>query len=199
MKRNFLRKQKCKSSRGRSTPINVGAYGARDSEISSQRIREKQGAIKRWVILLVSNDLEFDKRLRMAAVQRGQLVIRVESLKSALRIVHTECAGGVLLDLDFAGKAAWDWAGGLMQDVNCPPVILITGSGEQFDLRMAVLAGSVLGKSADADLILNIVGGILEAPVAEHSITRRKIIGQRTPASEPIPLIPARRFWGINE
>ena len=77
----------------------------RDSEIASECIHKNEGAIKRLVILLVSNDLEFDKRLRMVAVQRGQLVIRVESLKSALRIVHTECAGVILLDLDFAGKS----------------------------------------------------------------------------------------------
>ena len=72
-------------------------------------------------------------------------------------------------------------------------------AGEQFDLRMAVLTGSILGKSADADMILDIIGGILEAPVAEQSMARRNIIRGRSPSCGPVPLIPARRFWGINE
>ena len=109
--------------------MNGLVHDARDQGIPSEGSSKKQGAIKRRVILLVSDDLEFDRRLWMAAVLRGQIVIRVESLESALRIVHTECAGVILMDLDFAGKNAWELAGGLMQDAKCPPIILIIGPG----------------------------------------------------------------------
>jgi DNA-binding response OmpR family regulator len=153
-------------------------------------------------VLSLSDDLEFDKRLRTAALQRGQIVIRVESVESALRIIHTECSGVILLDLDFAGKAAWKLAGGLLAEPKCPPVILLTGQGEQFDLRMAVMAGSVFEKSGDADQVLNIVGELLEASLAEEVrqfIAQRGIIERLKPISEPAPLVPAQRFWGINE
>jgi DNA-binding response OmpR family regulator len=150
----------------------------------------------------VSNDLEFDKSLRHAALQRGQLVIRVESIQAALRIIDAECSGVILLDLDFVGKSAWELAGGLLQDPKCPPVILLTGQGQQYDLRMAVMAGSIFEKAGDADRILNIVSELLESPPLKptrRSIIRHGIFSGFTPSHEPAPLIPARRFWGINE
>jgi FixJ family two-component response regulator len=129
-------------------------------------------------------------------------VIRVESVEAAIRIIHSGCAGVILLDLDFAGKAAWELADALMQVSKCPPVILLTGPGEQFDLRMAVMAGSIFEKSGDAEQVLNIVSDLLEAPLAEQVqqfIVQRGIIRRLTPSREPAPLIPAQRFWGINE
>ena len=171
-------------------------------ETPTKRPPKKRGAIRRRVILSVSNDLEFDKRLRMAALQRGQIVIRVESVEAALRIIHSECCGVILLDLDFAGKAAWELAGGLLEERACPPVILLTGPGEQFDLRMAVMAGSIFEKSGDTDRVLKIVSDLLETPLAEEVrqfIARRGTIRRPAPSGEPAPLIPAQRFWGINE
>jgi hypothetical protein len=107
-----------------------------------------------------------------------------------------------MLDLDFVGKAAWELAGGLLQDAKCPPVILLTGKGQQYDLRMAVMAGSIFEKATDADRILNIVSDLLESPPPKptrQSIVQRGNFSGLTPSHEPVPLIPAHRFWGINE
>ena len=207
MKRNFLQKRKCKTS-----PGSPGLFAAKQiqrqteqrhsREIPFTRPRKKRGDIQRRVILSVSDDLEFDKRLRTAALQRGQIVIRVESVEAAIRIIHSECCGVILIDLDFSGKSAWELAGGLLQERACPPVILLTGQGEQFDLRMAVMAGSIFEKSGETDQVLKIVGDLLEAPPAEQarrSIAQHGIIRRLTPLSEPAPLIPAHRFWGLNE
>lgn len=207
MKRNILPQRKYKPLPGNpdlpATQRMEGRTKSRHSrETPTTRSPKKRGAIKRRVILSVSDDLEFDKRLRMAALQRGQIVIRVESVEAAIRIVHSECAGVILLDLDFAGKAAWELAGGLLQVSKCPPVILLTGPGEQFDLRMAVMAGSIFEKSCDADQVLDVVSDLLKAPLAEQVqqfIAQRGIVRRLTPSSEPAPLIPAQRFWGINE
>jgi CheY-like chemotaxis protein len=167
-----------------------------------KRNSKKRGAIKSRVILSLSNDVDFDKRLRMAALQKGQIVIRVESVAAALRLIHSDCSGVVLLDLDFAGKNAWEMAGGLLQDPQCPPVMLLTGQGEQFDLRMAVLAGSIFEKSARANGILKIVNDILSAPQTEQArrcTAQREMLPWLTTHDAPAPLIPAHRFCGIVE
>jgi len=207
MKRNILEQRKYKPLPDSSDRLAINRMEGREESrrprgTPTRRAAKKRGAIKRRVILSVSDDLEFDKRLREAALQRGQIVIRVESVDAALRIIHSECSGVILLDLDFAGKTAWELAGGLLQESKCPPVILLTGPGEQFDLRMAVMAGSIFEKSGDANEVLNNVSDLLEAPLAEEVrqfIAQRGNIRPLTPSSEPAPLIPAQRFWGINE
>ena len=87
-------------------------------------------AIRDRIILSVTDDMEFDKRLRMAAVTRGQVIIRVDSMDAALRTVRTGCCGVALLDLDLAGQLAWKTADGLLQDSNCPPVVLLIDRAE---------------------------------------------------------------------
>ena len=62
-------------------------------------------AIRDRIILSVTDDMEFDKRLRMAAVARGQVVIRVDSMEAALGHGGARAACGVAL----AGR--WIWAG----------------------------------------------------------------------------------------
>ena len=207
MNRIFMPKRKCR-------PLPAGAdllpaNRAKDRpepphprETPAQRPSKKRGAIKRRVILSVSDDLEFDRRLRTAALERGQVVIRVESVEASVRIIHSECCGVILIDLDFAGTAAWELAGALLEEPACPPVVLMTGQGEQFDLRMAVMAGSIFDKSGNPDLVLNVVNDLFDVPSVEQarrSVAQRGIIRRLTPSGEPAPLIAAQRFWGINE
>lgn len=159
-------------------------------------------AIRDRIILSVTDDMKFDKRLRMAAVARGQVVIRVDSTEAALRTVRTGCCGVALLDLDLAGQLAWKTADGLLQDSNCPPVVLLTGPSEQLDLRTAVQAGSILEKFGDADLILKAVKDILDAPRSvrtSRNVTQRAIVRWLSPCSWPISGAAPHRFWGINE
>lgn len=202
MKRNFLRKRNCNPGLLENVRMEGRLESSRARRARPAGASKKYGTIKRRVILSVSDDLDFDKGLRIAALQRGQIVIRVESVEAALRIVETECSGVILLDLDFVGKAAWELAGSLLQDPQCPPVILLTGQGEQSDLRMSVFVGSIFQKSDDAEDILNIVRNVLEMSFVEkarRSTAQRGIFRELVSGREPAPLIPTRRFWGINE
>ena len=158
-------------------------------------------AIKTRVIVSVSSDLEFDRRLRVLAVQSGQILIRVESMEDASRIVDSDCCGIILLDLDSMGRSALETAGDLLRDPLCPPVVLLTGKGEHLDLRMTVFAGWVLEKSTDTFRILNLLKTILQrwSSGPEREPSRHEIIRWEEASEGTIPRFPANRFWGINE
>jgi ActR/RegA family two-component response regulator len=162
---------------------------------------EKRVTVKSRVFLSIGDDVAFDRRLRMAAVERGQIIIRVDSLDAALRTLEADCCGATLLDLDLAGRIPWETADGLLQDSKCPPVILLTGRGGQLNIGMAIQAGSIFEKSSNAGRILDIVDDILEAPLSvrrERNVTQRRIIRWLSPCNSPVSA-PAHRFWGINE
>ena len=207
MNRNFSQKRKCPPRRNGSSLFAAQRMEGKlerapHPETPAKSGPQKQGAVKRRVILLLSRDLGFDIRLRMAALERGQIVIRVESVEAALRIVHTECSGVILLDLDFAGKTTWELAGSLMQEALCPPIILLTGQEDQYGLRMAIMAGSIFEKSANAGAIVNMLNEVMEAPPSEkvrHFTAQLGMIRRLTASNDPTPLIPGYRFWGINE
>lgn len=158
-------------------------------------------AIKTRVIVSISSDLEFDRRLRVLAMQNGQIIIRVESTEDALRIVDADCCGVVLLDLDSIGRTALEMAGDLLRDPLCPPVILLSGQSDQLDLRMTVFAGSVLEKSTDTHRILSLLKNILEGLRSEPSrfAEQRGIIRWEESGNGPVPCVPVKRFWGIDE
>jgi len=157
--------------------------------------------IKTRVIVSISSDMEFDRRLRVLAMQSGQIVIRVESVEDAGRIVDSDCCGIILLDLDSMGRTALEMAGDLLRNPLCPPVILLTGKGEQFDLRMTVFAGSVLEKSSDTFRILSLLKTILEgwSPSADRFPPQPGIMRWEESGGEPPASVPRKRFWGINE
>jgi len=162
---------------------------------------QKRLAIKTRVIVSVSGDLEFDRRLRVLAMQSGQILIRVESMDDALRIVDADCCGVILLDLDSVGSRALEMAGDLLEHPLCPPVILLAGRGEQLDLRMTVFAGSILEKSSDTYRILNLLKQVLEGLRLEGGefAAQRGIIRWQESGERPVPPAPTKRFWGINE
>lgn len=171
-------------------------------EILTESCSKQRAAVKERVILLVSDDIEFDKRLRMTALVRGQIIIRVDSIDAALRTVHTDCCGAVLLDLDLAAKIPWESADGILQDSQCPPVLLLSGRSEQFDVRMAIQAGSIFEKCVEVDRILNMARLIVEAPPgvqAERNMTQRGIIRWLNPYGALVPRPSVLRFWGLNE
>jgi FixJ family two-component response regulator len=207
MKKNYLPKRNCSPLPGNPAHPFTQQFDSRSGSTRARSLRpvrppKGRGGIGQRIVLSVSDDREFDMRLRGAALAHGQIVIRVDSVEAALRIIHTGCSGAVLLDLDFAGKSAWELAGGLLDEPKCPPVILLTGQGEQFDLRMAVMAGSIFDKSAEPSQLLKNIGELLQATAAEksrRSMEQQGIVRRFKPLPVPAPLIPARRFCGINE
>jgi len=204
MNRNLFPKRKCTSSPGAvNVPVVQRAeqYSAAEHEDPKDAKLTKPVAIKTRVIVSTSYDMEFDRRLRMLAMQTGQIVIRVESVDDALRIVDANCCGIILLDLDSMGRTALELAGDLLREPLCPPVILLTGKGEQLDLRMTVFAGSVLEKSTDTYRILNLLKTILEgwSSGADRAPSQRGIIQWEESSDGPVPRVPAKRYWGLNE
>jgi hypothetical protein len=206
MNRNRFTKRKCTSSPGGlSVPATQRPHQCSEAEFNSQKSDGKRFPgrlpIKTRVIVSISSDMEFDRRLRVLAMQSGQIVIRVESVDDASRVVDSDCCGIILLDLDSMGRTALEMAGDLLRNPLCPPVILLTGKGEQFDLRMTVFAGSVLEKSTDTFRILKLLKTILEgwSSGAERFPSQRGIIRWEESGDGPPPGVPAKRFWGINE
>lgn len=206
MNRNLITKRKCSSSPGaasvsatpRTQECSETALNREDVEVEKLAVRIP---IKTRVIVSISSDMEFDRRLRMLAMQSGQVVIRVESTDDALRIVSSDCCGIILLDLDSMGRTALEMAGDLLRDPLCPPVILLTGKGDQLDLRMTVFAGSVLEKSTDTYRILNLLKTILEgwSSGPDQVVSQHGIVRWEESADGPVPNAPAKRFWGIDE
>jgi hypothetical protein len=204
VKRNLLPKRKCDSSPGAvSVPVTPGTEECRSGAYNLPIPGDppKRLAIKTRVITVISGDLEFDRRLRLLAMQSGQILIRVESVDDALRIVDADCCGVILLDLDSVGKTALEMTGDLLEHPLCPPVILLAGQDEQLELRMTVFAGSILEKSADTYRILNLLKKILEGLRTESGevVAPRGIIRWQESGRGPVPHVPAKRFWGINE
>jgi DNA-binding NtrC family response regulator len=186
-------------------PVTQRTHEFNEAELDSPKDEGETFArripIKTRVIVSISSDLEFDRRLRMLAMQRGQIVIRVESVEDASRIVDSDCCGIILLDLDSMGRTALEMAGDLLQNALCPPVILLTGKGEQLGLRMTVFAGSVLEKSTDTFRILKLLKTILEgwSSGPDRSHLQHGIIRWEETGDGLVPSVPPKRFWGINE
>jgi hypothetical protein len=200
MNRNLNSKRKCKSSPGAvhvpvMQRVEERKENADDCE-DSKDVKRTKRAIKTRVIVSVSNDIEFDRRLRVLAMQTGQIVIRVESVDDASRIVDADCCGIILLDLDSMGRGAMELARDLLRDPLCPPVVLLTGKGEQLDLRMTVFAGSVLEKSTDTGRIMNLLKAILEgwSSITERVPPQGGIIHWEESGDGPVPRLPAKRL-----
>jgi len=206
MNRNILAKRKCNLSPGAfgsaaiQRPHECGERALNATETADAASADRM-PIKTRVIVSISSDMEFDRRLRMLAMQSGQIVIRVESMDDAVRIVDSDCCGIILLDLDSMGRTALEMAGDLLRNALCPPVILLTGKGEQLDLRMTVFAGSVLEKSTDTLRILKLLKTILEgwSATGEPPAAQRGIIRLNESGEAPMPGVPKNRLWGVEE
>lgn len=153
-------------------------------------------------ILLISDDARLHQNLRHVANMAGRIVVRVGAEADVVRIVYAVRPAVVLLDLDLRAEAAWEKADTLLQEQHCPPVILLTARSEQFDVRTAIQAGSLLDKSEDPARLLDQVDQILAAPDSsqdERNAIQRVVIRWLRPCGWWIPLTPAYCFWSINE
>jgi CheY-like chemotaxis protein len=180
----------------------VGVPPEADEETSTEDSRLRESDAPKRVILLVTHDIKLDHGLRSAAKTEGYIILRVESLADALRTVRAGCAHIALLDVDMAAESGWDTADGLMQNPNCPPVILMTGRTGQFEMRMAIEGGVLLDKTSDPVCILQAVNKIIETPasaVEERNAIQRVLIRWLRPLHWPSRPISTCRYWGINE
>jgi DNA-binding response OmpR family regulator len=154
------------------------------------------------VILLISDDAVVGENLRRAAEEAGRSVVRAADLGEALRTAHMIKPVAVVLDLDLPSHGAWEIADSLLQEAGCPPLILLTGRRDQFDVSTAIRAGSLVDKSASLAKLLEVVDQALALPDSnrgERNAIQRIIIQWLRPCEWSVPVTPAYRYWGLNE
>ena len=185
----------------RSIPTSLSAWALNGAR-GSRRLGPPQRHAEKGRILLVSDDADLGESLRRAAEQKGRAVLRVDKTADALQRVRSEQPAVVLLDLDLPSQAAWEAADWLLQEQNCPPLILLTARSDQFDLSTAIRAGSLLDKTFGPSRLLEVVDETLRVPCsaqAERNAIQRVVIRWLKPCAWSGPVTPAYRFWGINE
>jgi DNA-binding response OmpR family regulator len=151
---------------------------------------------------LVSNDTALGENLQREGNRAGRSVVQAEGLVEALRTVRSAQLAAVLLDLDLPSQGAWGIADSLLQEAGCPPLILLTGQRDQFDVSTAIRAGSLVDKSASLAKLLEAVDQALALPDAnrgERNAIQRIMIQWLRPCAWSAPVTPSYRFWGLNE
>ena len=154
------------------------------------------------LILVISDDAVAAESLRRAAEQAGRSVVRAAGLGETLRTAHMIQPVAVVLDLDLPSNGAWEIADGLLQNADCPPMVLLTGRRDQFDLSTAIRAGALVDKSAGLAKLLEAVDQALALPDsnrAERNAIQRITIQWLRPCAWSVPVTPTHRFWGLNE
>ena len=167
-----------------------------------RRERFRSSSRARRTILLISDDKPLYENLRAFANPTGQMVVKVEHAAGTVAVLQVTRPTAVLLDLDLPDEAAWEAADLLLNEPICPPVILLTGRIERFDMRTAIRAGSLVSKAESPSRLLEIVEEALEMPQinqAERNSIQRVLIRWLKPFEWAASSAPAYRFWGINE
>jgi DNA-binding response OmpR family regulator len=151
--------------------------------------------------LLLSEDETLCWNLLLAASQIGRKLVRGHPANGpqTLRIVKPEL---VLLDLDLPEEAAWDAADALLEDEECPPLILLTSRRKQSDFDTAIQSGCLIEKNESPMKLLDLVEKRLRSTLAaqrEQNAILRVVIRWLKPCSWSVHAAPQNRFWGINE
>lgn len=184
----------------RETTLEFGTEGLDWSNAHS--LNSHHGAMQRGTLLLLSEDEVFCWKLLVAASQVGRRLVRGHSTADGpqmLRIVKPEV---VLLDLDLHEELAWLAADALLQDENCPPLILLTSHGKQADFDTAIQAGCLIEKTIEPMRLLAVVEQKLMSTTAdqrEQNTLQRLVIRWLKPCSWSTQVTPQNRYWGINE
>jgi CheY-like chemotaxis protein len=187
----------------RSIPTSLSAWarnGARGAERGCSEPRLPPA--RKGGILLVSDDASLGESLCRAAERTRRAVVRVDKMIDALQRVRSGQPAVILLDLDLPSQAAWEAADCLLQEQDCPPLILLTAHGDQYDLSTAIRAGSLVDKTTGPGGVLEAVDKTLAVPCsaqAERNAIQRVVIRWLKPCGWSVPVTPAYRFWGINE
>ena len=157
---------------------------------------------QKQVILLISKDAVVAENLRRAAKQTGRSVVRATGWSETLRTAHMMQPVAVVLDLDLPSHGAWEIADSLLQEAGCPPLILLTGRRDQFDVSTAIRAGSLVDKAGGLGKVLDAVDQALSLPDSnrrERNAIQRITIQWLRPCAWSAPVTSSYRFWGLKE
>ncbi|HZR20258.1 MAG TPA: response regulator [Verrucomicrobiae bacterium] len=153
-------------------------------------------------ILLVSNDTVLHENLRSVANEAGLMVVKADPAAGTVEVLQVVRPSAVLLDLDLPDEAAWKTADTLLNEPDCPAVILVTGRTGHFAMEGAIRAGLLVGKGDSPGRLLQIIEAAMEMPrpgQAQRNVLRRELIRWVKPPTLELDSGSAYRFWGINE
>jgi CheY-like chemotaxis protein len=174
-----------------------GIQRAKSHSVNSHPVVRRRGPL-----LLLSEDEVLCWRLLVAASKAGRRLVRghpAADARQTLRIVKPEL---VLLDLDLPDEAAWEAADALLQDEDCPPVMLLTSRGKQSDFDTAVEAGCLIEKNASPTKVMELVELRLRSigtDRQEQKAIQRLVIRWLKPCSWSAQGTLQNRYWVINE
>lgn len=153
-------------------------------------------------ILLISTDQALHEDLRSLANEAGLMVVKLDRTSGAVQVLQAVRPNAVLLDLDLPGEVAWKTADILLNEPDCPAVILLSGRTGHLAMQSAIRAGLLVRKGDSPHRLLKIVEEALEMPgqhQAQANGLRRELIRWLRPTVwEPYSGYH-NRFWGINE
>lgn len=181
------------------------------AHILQDRKGRSQDAIPRPELLLLpgperihhavlSHDESFWRKLSIAARKSGRVLLR-ESAAGFLELQKLNAAT-VIIDLDEPMGGPWETADNLLQEPECPPLLLLTSRKYQDEFDTAIQAGSLVDKTKSPDHLLTIAESALVAPAdlqRERKAMQRIVVRWLKPCSWNPPIVPQMRHWGINE
>ena len=151
-------------------------------------------------ILLISNDTRLHDNLRALARDAGLMAVKVDRAVGTVEVLRVVRPSAVLLDLDLPDEAAWKSADILLNEPDCPAVILLTGRTGHVAMQSAIQAGLLVSKSDSPDRLLQIIEEAMGMPdQAQRNALRRELIRWLRPTARETDSGSACRFWGINE
>ena len=153
-------------------------------------------------ILLISNDRGLHEDLRSLANEAGLMVVKWDRAVGTTEVLRVVRPSAVLLDLDLPDKAAWYSADLLLNEPDCPAVILLTGRTGHLAMQSAIGAGLLVNKGDSPNRLLKTIEEVLELPgpdQAQRNALRRELIRWLKPPAWETEPASACRFWGINE
>ncbi len=153
-------------------------------------------------ILLISNDRGLHEHLRSSANEAGLMVVKVDRAEGTVEVLQAVRPSVVLLDLDSPDGTAWKSADILLNEPDCPAVILLSGRTGHLAIQNAITAGLLVNKGDSPDRLLKIIEEALEMPwpdQAQRNTLRRELIRWLGPSAWETDSGSPHRFWGINE
>ncbi len=153
-------------------------------------------------ILLISNDRELHEHLRALANEAGLMVVRADPAAGIVEVLQVVHPRAVLLDLDLPDDAAWKTADTLLNEADCPTLILLTGRTGHLAMQSEVGAGLLVGKGDSPDQLLQTFEVAMEMPgpdQGQRNALRRELMRWVRPLGWQTESGSAYRFWGINE
>jgi ActR/RegA family two-component response regulator len=157
---------------------------------------------KKKTLLLVSDDASLGSRLIGAAELAGFAFLQITDPANAIGLAGEDRLAVVFLDLDLPAPAGWETAEEFLRHETCPPLVLLAGYSDHFDLNAAIYAGAVVDKSVNPAHLLERAGWVLtevNSARVDRKARQLRLLRWMKPFDWTGPDLPKHRFWGINE